>query len=263
MALTDNLLSYWKLDDNSNDAVGSNNGTDSNISYAAAKINNGASFNGSSSKITHSASGFPTGNAARSVNFWVKLNSTASGRQVFLYGTYSSGQVWCVMMSNSIFVQGYMLNASGASSTVLSTGTWYMCTVTMDGSGNIAYYLNGSADGTATIATLNTTASGGIIGNGWDGYFSGMVDEIGFWSRVLSSTEVSQLYNSGNGLPYPLSTTNQKKIGGVDRASIKKIGGVSLGSCKKIGALTKEYFDEEKGLWLPKKPQILVPYFNF
>lgn len=51
MALTDNLISYYKLDSNSNDSVGTNNGTDTSVSYVAGKIGNAASFNGSTSTI--------------------------------------------------------------------------------------------------------------------------------------------------------------------------------------------------------------------
>ena len=46
-----NIISRWKLNGNSLDEKGLNNGTDSNISYVTGKIGQGASFNGSSSKI--------------------------------------------------------------------------------------------------------------------------------------------------------------------------------------------------------------------
>jgi len=32
--------------------------------------------------------------------------------------------------------------------------------------------------------------------------FDGLLDEVGIWDKALTSTEVSDLYNSGNGLPY-------------------------------------------------------------
>ena len=34
------------------------------------------------------------------------------------------------------------------------------------------------------------------------------MDEVGVWSRALSSSEIAQLYNSGSGLSYPLSLVN-------------------------------------------------------
>jgi len=41
-------------------------------------------------------------------------------------------------------------------------------------------------------------------------FFKGIIDEVGIWNRALTSTEISELYNSGNGLQYPfgISPTN-------------------------------------------------------
>ena len=46
-----NLVSYWKLDGNSNDSKGSNNGTDTGMSYSAGLFDSAGVFNGSSSNI--------------------------------------------------------------------------------------------------------------------------------------------------------------------------------------------------------------------
>ena len=35
-----------------------------------------------------------------------------------------------------------------------------------------------------------------------DDYFDGIIDEVGIWSKVLTSDEVTELYNSGAGLAY-------------------------------------------------------------
>ncbi len=37
-------------------------------------------------------------------------------------------------------------------------------------------------------------------------YWDGLIDEAGFWKRVLTSDERTQLYNAGNGLAYPFVT---------------------------------------------------------
>lgn len=51
MALTDNLISYYALDSNGNDSLGTNNMTEANITYVTGKIANAASFNGSTSQM--------------------------------------------------------------------------------------------------------------------------------------------------------------------------------------------------------------------
>jgi len=46
----------------------------------------------------------------------------------------------------------------------------------------------------ATTASNNTTAVN---------FFSGQIDAVGIWNRVLTPTEITELYNSGNGKQYP------------------------------------------------------------
>jgi uncharacterized protein (DUF1786 family) len=36
-----------------------------------------------------------------------------------------------------------------------------------------------------------------------DGGFGGYIDEVGFWERVLTQPEITDLYNAGNGKPFP------------------------------------------------------------
>ena len=75
MALTDNLVSYYKLDGNSTDIVGAKNGTDTSITYSIdnGKIVQGAGFNGSSSKIDVS---LPLNlNNNFTINLWMKYTS--------------------------------------------------------------------------------------------------------------------------------------------------------------------------------------------
>lgn len=78
--LLENLISYWKLDESSGDAadsIGGNTLTNTNtVTYASAKINNGAVLSDASKQTLRKASNtiFPTGSAT-SVSAWVKFNS--------------------------------------------------------------------------------------------------------------------------------------------------------------------------------------------
>ena len=94
MALTDNLVSYWKLDGNSNDSVGSNNGSDTNITYGTSygKINQGALFNGTSSKIL---TNYQPTYADTTIAGWIK--TTMTGRGQFFGNTPHSGTDFLVM----------------------------------------------------------------------------------------------------------------------------------------------------------------------
>ena len=69
-SLKNGLVSYWALDNNSNDYYGYNNGTDTAISYTATTPNGegyAANFNGNTSKITLA----PITDSSFSISFWI------------------------------------------------------------------------------------------------------------------------------------------------------------------------------------------------
>jgi hypothetical protein len=220
MALTDNLQSYWKLDGNSNDAVGSNNGSDTDITYSSGngKINQGAGFNGSSSKIVLADIGNYT--SAITVQCWAKLNDVTSDLPLVIkpYTSLDAPYVQWGLKTQSgsayfqVAIGGQIKNASGGT---LSTGIWYHIVGTYDGT-NLKVYVNGTAYTTAETGSLNTYSTNVEIGHYVPGstFTNGSIDEVGIWNRALSTTEVGQLYNSGNGLAYPLSTETTITLSG-------------------------------------------------
>jgi len=203
MALTDNLVAYYKLDGNSNDSVGSNNGTDTSVSYSSSygKINQGANFNGSNSKIL--ISGYnPSDNFT--IQAWALYkadNSTIIGsNKTFLY----------FRSDNKL---EFPYTSSGTSPQVISDSSvsynnWYHVVVTIS-SNTIKLYIN-------NVLKSNVSYTGSLVSGDNTGYigtrdvsatwFNGYIDELGIWSRALSPTEVTALYNSGAGLQYPFTT---------------------------------------------------------
>ena len=72
-SLLNGLVSYWKLDETSGNAVdniGGNTGVNTNVTYAAGKINNGAVFNGTA-YLTGSTSSYQV----FTYNAWVYNNN--------------------------------------------------------------------------------------------------------------------------------------------------------------------------------------------
>lgn len=225
MALIDNLISYYKLDWNSNDSVGWNNGTDTAITYSVGngKTVQGAWFNGSSSRISPpSGSIRPTGNFT--INAWFKTSSTVNQWIFQTYSQASSIVSWFTfaIVSNKLeFVSGNntgaTLNTSYkvlAGATTVTTGNWIMATARYNGT-VLEVFVNAVSDGNTAwtnapayqgdskpaIWTINyqhalTTA-----------YFNGAIDELWVWNRALTPTEITTLYNGWVGLSYPFSTT--------------------------------------------------------
>ena len=232
MALTTNLNVYYKLDGNSNEAVGGTlNGTDTAITYSAGNgiIVQGAGFNGTTSKIvfTDNASFKPTGNF--SVNMWLKMNSNGTGGTLGLFQSYAQpGTVagFAIEQYNTTnklrFYSGKNTGVTLGtdfqdltSASAISSAAFQMWTMVYNGS-NLLIYLNGNSTPDASVAWTNGPAyaatnyvrMGCADTAGTDGSFnSGAIDEVGLWSRALSTSEISQLYNGGAGFQYPFVTS--------------------------------------------------------
>lgn len=216
MALTDNLVAYYKLDGNSNDSVGSNNGTDSNISYSAAKINNGAVFSGSSSKISLGNVLGSTFTSAFTVCAWIKPSSLSSTFGILSKTANNIPKPIDIMINTNGVIN--VVPGNGSAYKYFSTGievtinNVYFIIVTWNGEYNdssIKVFVNnvskslsvsgtwGVADGTDNLM-IGQRSDNAFGTNGWQ-------DEIGIWSRVLSDDEKTELYNSGAGLQYPFT----------------------------------------------------------
>lgn len=216
MALTTNLEAYWKLDGNSNDATANaHNGTDTSISYSTthAVINQAAQFGATSTILIPDAAGLD-GTTALTLSGWFYATGANLTGPLTLIGksdsTAANGTYIRLNISNS--------NAGGTADgdnhtitggTTLSLNTRYFLALTYDGSA-LKVYVNGVSDGTPISYSAAVTPGIGHLGIGVLGDFSGhqyfgsgAIDEVGFWSRALSSSEITQLYNSGNGFAYP------------------------------------------------------------
>ena len=214
MSLKTNLISYYKLDGNSNDSVASNNGTNTNISFdnAYGKINNGASYTSTSSKIILSSQ---AQQSAGTVNLWVKpLTNFNVEKSLFTDRDATNRAGMCqIQIStagklNLLVSNGSSWVINSTSSSAMSINNWYMMTWVWDATDGHKIYINNSAWITnTTVRSAFTGVVDQVIGNlnfgGNDTYGSNKyIDEVGIWSRALSSTEIGELYNSGNGLSY-------------------------------------------------------------
>lgn len=270
MALTDNLVSYWKLDESSGnaaDSVGSNTLTNvGSVGYASAKINNGANINSLTTKELSIVDASQTGldfSTAFSISCWIKPADFTSAHQIvtkydfgndnrsYSLASSASGELVLSISDDGTFNSGHgqIYTTSGASLSE-SAFTHIILTVEMNsGSPIVIFYKNSSSvsnsktagttignsifNGTAPFSLGQRYNNGSLDNNGLNGY----IDEVGVWNRVLTSTEVSSLYNSGNGLQYPFSTTSIKSFNGLAIASVKSVNGLAKASVKSINGL--------------------------
>lgn len=198
-----NLQSYWRMEGNSNDAKGANNGTDTSISYNASygKFGQGADFNGTSSKIV-------IGNvfnytSAITVGIWIKPDNITDDLPIFgkPYTSLAAPYVqWGLKTyANNAYFQaaqgGNMKTAQGA--TTLVVGNPYLLIGTYDGS-NMRIIVNGVQDGIiAVTGNLNTYATNVEIGHyaPANTFMDAKIDEPFVLDRAMSVAEALAYYN--------------------------------------------------------------------
>ncbi|MBL0309107.1 MAG: LamG domain-containing protein [Bacteroidetes bacterium] len=153
-SIVNGIIAYWKMDGNSIDMVNGHNGADANISYSNANgiINNGAGFNGLSSRIV-----VPQDPALSpsnlSVSFWVKPLSLPTSNNVMTIMTkrddVSGSGGWGIELYNNGGTQSIAClgNNTGAPTSnvtyTLPLGVFTHVVVTKMSGGNAKVYVNG------------------------------------------------------------------------------------------------------------------------
>jgi hypothetical protein len=228
-ALTDNIAAYWKFDEGSGttaaDAVGGNDGTltGSPSWTTSGLVNDAITYNGSS-QYTKTSSGLSV-SSAFTVALWVNPSVTLSSSGdygIFEYGTASASKIAIELnasggsarlLTPDLSNTSYYADSSYVGVTSFNANTWYFIVLIYDGSTK-KLYANGATDSHMGVSATGTIGSGTqfMVGGDQHGssgaahYFPGTIDEVGIWSRALTATEISQLYNSGAGLQYPFAT---------------------------------------------------------
>lgn len=217
MALSDNCVLYWKLDETSwtsaaDASWNSNTGTTSNITWATGKINNGGTFNGSSTKIDTAWSVF-TWTTNFTIALWIKT-STAWRRLVqkrqsnanwfFIY------TLWDDWKQAYLDYNGGFINNHSSTNTV-NDWNWHLVGVSRNWN-TITFWKDWVSNWWWTWAS--TVSLNSHIIDAWRDYvdswnkpFNWQMDEIWIRTRELSWTERTTLYNSWAWLQYPFWST--------------------------------------------------------
>jgi PKD repeat protein len=224
--LLTNLVSYWKLDEASGTAIdshGINNLTDNNtVTSAAGKIGTARDFEKDNTEWLSCASNasLQTGDINFTFSLWIK--SESFGTVQIILGKDNGGSSREYLLNYDTGSNRYALtlfpngNATGAAAVfgnalgAPSVGVWYFIVVWHDSVANKIYMQinNGGIDEASISGTFVGTAQfilGALDNSGSRLPFDGLIDEVGFWKRILTPAERTALYNAGNGLAYPFT----------------------------------------------------------
>ncbi len=225
--LTTSLISYWKLDETSGtriDSKGSNNMTVTNgVSYAGGKMGNAGVFTEAAGaedrasqtylQVADNAS-ISAGDTNFTFGGWVYMGAKSHDMSIVAKGDSGAANEFNLKYNSSSDRFEFWVHNGSALTSILasnfgapSINTWYYVVAWHDatnnqlgiqinnGTANTSSYSNGVQDNTSRflIGTWQDTPNQEWVGR---------IDELGFWRKILSTQEKTDLYNSGGGNTY-------------------------------------------------------------
>jgi Concanavalin A-like lectin/glucanases superfamily/Putative Ig domain len=213
--LFEGLLAHWKFDESTGtiaaDSIGRNNGTligfnfATNSGWASGVISNALNFGtGNDYVLLDSSQINLTNNFAFSL--WLKpQNATDNGAVMSVCSFYQASGLRFFVAGNSLLLQGQ--TTAGWQDTIFANnaiqdGVWYHVAVVYDNS-ILSVYVNGTLQGSTNWGgdmIMNSNAVSQIGHDGTEGadYFSGVIDDVMIFQRILTAGQVQALYHSGD-----------------------------------------------------------------
>ena len=138
------------------------------------------------------------GNAARTIEAWFKTTST-SVVYIASYGQESNDLSFNVGVGPTQIVLSTTFDDHTWNTHTLNDGNWHYIVITYDGQ-NATAYVDGQSLGAQSYPTgLNTQSTGLTVACSIDGYyacFTGDLDEVALYSKVLTATQVTAHYRA-------------------------------------------------------------------
>lgn len=241
-SLETDLEAFWKLeeasgatrlDETANSYDLSDTGT---VVQQAGKLGNAASFDTGNRYLQVASTGtFNFGaNADFMIAGWIYLDDKASSYTFWSKDESTADRGWHVRYSSgpdrftfAYSDDGSTLNTEHAD--ILgspSASTWYFIVAYHDGvNDEVGISVNGGAFDTASHSLgINQSLQEFTVGGHWSSTTlinraKGDTDAVGIWSRILTTAELSTLYNGGNGREAAFTTTEVLNTGWTSDAS--------------------------------------------
>ena len=215
---SDGLIAYYNFDNNVQDSSGRgvNGVVGGSPIYVPGKIGNAIDFNGINQYVEFANSNSPKLGNSHTISGWVYARNNPVGGSII--------SKWCGLCYSGVYnARSYTVGVNGGkidygistaggqldsgfhsfkSNSVLPTNQWVFFAVTYNGTRRTTY-INGvediHIDRTGDIFQSNSDVQIGATKDaGYRGFFNGSVDEVRFYNRTLSASEVQQLYSSSS-----------------------------------------------------------------
>jgi Concanavalin A-like lectin/glucanases superfamily len=200
--LPSGLIGLWSGEDNANDSAGTNNGNlTGSTTFGSGKVGQGFVFDG------RNGSGVTLGNPASlqlqdfTIEAWIKRGnnrvvSYGSGGNASLFDSgWGGGYLFGMAANGELFFDrlGDVVPQQGP---FITDTDFHHVALTKVGSA-VIFYLDGTAYPVPSYTTTFTFTSSigfGYQSDSQDNSFLGMLDEIGFFNRALSASEIQAIY---------------------------------------------------------------------
>lgn len=207
-SLTTNLVAFYKLDEASGNRLDSSgNGytlaESGTINQEGGVTNSGAGNTGTTGRLTNNVASTLMGAGDFSVSWWQQSTNTACYAMLSGLNTTSGNFNYYVRYTtptNLRFVIGAAVSLNWTIPAITNTTPLHIALVWTEVNTNLTVYTNGTllSSNTFSTAITRTQSSQYILGihsatsatalGGW-------MDEVGFWTRAITPTEVTNLYN--------------------------------------------------------------------
>ena len=219
--LANGPVSNWRFDEGSGTSAldsgtaGITGSLANSPTWVTGMFSGALNFNGTSSYVNLNNTG-ATGPLKPplpvTISAWIKLSTTSGYQAIFSSDNFNSLFAGCnleiasgVLACNYGTAGGYgtQFRREKVGKTVFKAGQWYHVAAVIQGPTSMNLYVNGVDDGgtySGTGGSLGyTTTSSKIGSNTGTSYFNGAIDDLRFYNRALSPTEIQTLDNANSG----------------------------------------------------------------
>jgi hypothetical protein len=226
-SISQGLVSLWTFNDGTAvDNYGTSNGALSNgasIAWSTGLAGQGVDFDGTNDNIfiadndTNTfVTTYPT-NKAGSISLWIYKDTTNDFNYLAKADNTTAGSIEWALSTISmkpfigLYDNGTANRATGTSASAIPLATWTHIVYVYNGAGNntgFTIYINGvltttTGGGGGSFVCTRQTASSirmgvGIVLAASPSWFNGRVDDVRWFSRAVTSTEVTGLYRAGS-----------------------------------------------------------------
>src|ERR1039458_4050789 len=209
------IVSWWPGDGTTADVTGTNNGIlKDGATFAAGKVGQAFSLDGVSNWVDIPSSDLLNPTGPFSVECWIKASPQQNFQQVLIVDKshgFIDGTGWglqTVQSGNACFFYGVGGTASTNDFPIVVTANsvlddqWHHLAGTWTGT-QLQIYEDGVLQGTLNQTYIPSNNSRDAeIGRSWGGgtpirFFHGLIDEVTYYNRSLSSNEVTAIFDAG------------------------------------------------------------------